>query len=98
MLPCCFDGSLAAQVEKAGEIVEETLFRAFVAVSEYSQQQDPASKRPTLVFDPVNIAVWIKLVKGSQVSNPSALSTISIIYSQHLQSASTISIHSLHHV
>ena len=56
-----------AQVEKAGSAVEETLFRAFQAICEYSEQHDPSSKRPTLIFDPVNSAVWIKLVKGSQV-------------------------------
>ena len=48
-------------------MVEETLFRAFQAICEYSGQHDPSSKRPTLIFDPVNSAVWIKLVKGSQV-------------------------------
>ena len=56
-----------AQVEQAGSMVEETLFRAFQAICEYSEQHDPSSKRPTLIFDPVNSAVWIKLVKGSQV-------------------------------
>ncbi|KAL0046056.1 hypothetical protein WJX82_001167 [Trebouxia sp. C0006] len=56
-------------VEKAGSAVEETLFRAFQAICEYSEQHDPSSKRPTLIFDPVNSAVWIKLVKGSQAAN-----------------------------
>jgi len=51
--------------------VEETLFRAFQAICEYSEQHDPSSKRPTLIFDPVNSAVWIKLVKGSQVMEQS---------------------------
>ncbi|DBA98847.1 TPA: hypothetical protein ACH3X1_014607 [Trebouxia sp. C0004] len=56
-------------VEKAGSIVEETLFRGFQAICEYSEQHDPSSKRPILIFDPVNSAVWIKLVKGSQAAN-----------------------------
>ncbi|KAL0023521.1 hypothetical protein WJX79_006936 [Trebouxia sp. C0005] len=56
-------------VEKAGSIVEETLSRAFQAICEYSEQHDPSSKRPTLIFDPVNGAVWIKLIKGSQAAN-----------------------------
>ncbi len=67
-----------AQVEKAGSIVEETLFRAFQAICEYSEQHDPSSKRPTLIFDPVNSAVWIKLVKGSQVMSEVQLRIIGI--------------------
>jgi len=62
-----------AQVEKSGLIVEETLFQAFQAICEYSEQHDPSSKRPTLIFDPVNSAVWIKLVKGSQVTSVTQL-------------------------
>lgn len=55
------------QVEEAGERVEQTLGQAFKAVSDYSLLHDPPRSRPTLIFDPVNSAVWIKLVKGSQV-------------------------------
>ena len=56
-----------SQVEDAGERVERSLSEAFKAVSEYSAEQDPPRSCPTLIFDPVNSAVWIKLVKGSKV-------------------------------
>ena len=57
-----------AQVENAGARVEAALEAAYQAVTEYSELHDPKASRPALVFDPVNSAVWIKLVKGSQVS------------------------------
>ena len=56
------------QVEKAGEVIEEALFRVFDDITAYSQQHDPARTRPSLTFDQVNNSVWIKLTKESQVS------------------------------
>ena len=56
------------QVEAAGERVESALLNAFEGISEYSQQHDTSKTRPALVYDPVNVAVWIKLDKKSQVS------------------------------
>lgn len=57
-----------AQVENAGLRVEAALEAAYQAVTEYSELHDPKASRPALVFDSVNSAVWVKLVKGSQVS------------------------------
>ena len=56
------------QVEAAGERVESALLNAFEGISEYSQQHDTSKTRPALVYDPVNVAVWIKLDKKSQVN------------------------------
>lgn len=47
--------------------VEAALESTYQAITEYSELHDPKASRPALVFDPVNSAVWIKLVKGSQV-------------------------------
>ena len=55
-------------MESAGVRVEAALEAAYQAVTQYSELHDPKAARPALVFDPVNSAVWIKLVKGSQVS------------------------------
>ena len=55
------------QVEEAGERVEQELTAALATVDDYAHSSDMRSLRPSLVHDPVNNAVWIKLPKGSQV-------------------------------
>ena len=61
-LPC-----LLLQVEEAGERVEQELTAALATAEDYAHSSDMRSLRPSLVYDPVNNAVWIKLPKGSQV-------------------------------
>ena len=64
-----FAGSpcLLLQVEAAGERVEQELTAALATVDDYAHSSDMRSLRPSLVYDPVNNAVWIKLPKGSNV-------------------------------
>ena len=58
---------LLLQVEAAGERVEQELTAALATVDDYAHSSDMRSLRPSLVYDPVNNAVWIKLPKGSNV-------------------------------
>ena len=58
---------LPLQVEEAGERVEQELTAALATAEDYAHSSDMRSLRPSLVYDPVNNAVWIKLPKGSNV-------------------------------
>ena len=47
--------------------MEQALTAALATAEDYAHSSDMRSLRPSLVYDPVNNAVWIKLPKGSNV-------------------------------
>lgn len=66
--------------------VEAALEAAFQTVTDYSELHDTRASRPALVFDSVNSAVWIKLVKGSQVSYPLVVLLLLLLFLCYLSS------------
>ena len=56
------------QVETAGERVEAEVSKSLEAALGVWQREDTlAALRPSMVYDPVNNAVWLKAVQRSQV-------------------------------
>ena len=54
------------QVEEAGERVERELDAVFTPLEAKGRAADLFSNRPSVKYDRINNAVWIRLIRGSK--------------------------------